>query len=376
MQREELSEVLEAHALWLASGEEGGQRADLSGRDLRGVDLSRANLRGAFLHGAQLDGASLRGVELVHTDLRDAHLRGADLEEANLLLADFSGADLAEARLGRSSCGEEDLGHVRRGPRFSDANLRDADLRGAVLHQSDFSGANLEGVRFAGANLEGANLETAVLADLVMDDADLSEANLRGADLKGTSLAGARLVHADLRQADLSNANVERADLRSANLEEAKVDGIRYNRATSFRGVRAVSCYGSSRFRRFAQDQDFIEEFKAAFPVYYWIWLLLTDCGRSMRRVVLWVVILIGVFGLIYYLLGEKAFVSLDRPELTWSWFTAIYYSVCTFTIFGQGDVAPATPFAAVVVMTEVVVGYVMLGILISILATKVARRS
>ena len=61
-----------------------------------------------------------------------------------------------------------------------------------------------------------------------------------------------------------------------------------------------------------------------------------------------------------------------DHP----TFLSSIYYSVVTFTTLGFGDITPRTPTAAVAVMIEVVVGYLMLGILISILANKVARRS
>jgi len=159
-------------------------------------------------------------------------------------------------------------------------------------------------------------------------------------------------------------------------LADAKVDGIRYDRKASFRGIRVASCYGSSRFRRYAQDQDYIEEFKEAHPVYYTFWLALTDCGRSMTRVVMWSVAFALFFGLVFYALGEQAFVIAQREEMGWSPFTMIYYSVVTFTTLGFGDITPRTPLAAGIVMVEVITGYLMLGILISILATKVARRS
>jgi len=42
----------------------------------------------------------------------------------------------------------------------------------------------------------------------------------------------------------------------------------------------------------------------------------------------------------------------------------------------GFGDVLPITQFAAFLVMLEVILGYFMLGGLISIFATKLARRS
>jgi hypothetical protein len=183
-------------------------------------------------------------------------------------------------------------------------------------------------------------------------------------------------VHCNLQGATLSDADVSGACLKSANFADAKVDGIRFDRKTSFRGIRVASCYGSSRFRRYAQDQDYIEEFKDAHPFYYSVWLMLTDCGRSMTRVMLWSAGLALLFGLLFYALGENAFEISQRDSLGWSPFTMIYYSVVTFTTLGFGDITPRTPIAAVLVMVEVVTGYLMLGILISILATKVARRS
>ena len=53
-----------------------------------------------------------------------------------------------------------------------------------------------------------------------------------------------------------------------------------------------------------------------------------------------------------------------------------IYYSVVTFTTLGFGDITPKTLEASRWLMAEVILGYVMLGGLISIFANKIARRS
>ena len=63
-----LQEIIKSHGRWLRN-EEGGERADLSGADLRSADLSGADLRSADLSGAYLSGANLRGA-----DLRSAYL--------------------------------------------------------------------------------------------------------------------------------------------------------------------------------------------------------------------------------------------------------------------------------------------------------------
>ena len=93
-----IQEVLARHKKWLENNE-GGQRADLKGADLRvadlkGADLRAADLQDADLRGADLKDADLKGADLRGADLRDAYLKGADLRDADLKGADLRGADL------------------------------------------------------------------------------------------------------------------------------------------------------------------------------------------------------------------------------------------------------------------------------------------
>ncbi|WP_407635548.1 potassium channel family protein [Fundidesulfovibrio putealis] len=53
-----------------------------------------------------------------------------------------------------------------------------------------------------------------------------------------------------------------------------------------------------------------------------------------------------------------------------------MYFSFVTFSTLGFGDIHPVTPEARIWVMAEVMLGYIMLGGLISILANKLARRA
>ena len=81
--KEELSEILKKHKMWL-NNEKGGERANLRGADLRGADLRFTDLRFADLRGTDLRFTDLRFADLINADLRDANLRGADLRYANL----------------------------------------------------------------------------------------------------------------------------------------------------------------------------------------------------------------------------------------------------------------------------------------------------
>ena len=103
MTSEEIKKVLDSHQKW-TNEEDGGERADLRGADLRGAtlrgaDLRWAELRGANLRGANLRGADLREANLSEVDLREANLSEVDLREANLRVADLRGANLSGADL-------------------------------------------------------------------------------------------------------------------------------------------------------------------------------------------------------------------------------------------------------------------------------------
>jgi uncharacterized protein YjbI with pentapeptide repeats len=236
-----------------------------------------------------------------------------------------------------------------------------------------------------GANLSERHLENGEFYRSILKDADLRFANLKGANFYKTNLAGANLfganldgaycIEANFENANLSYANIKNANLESANFDRSCVTGIKSNRWARYKGIRASTCFGSQRFKRFAEHQDFIEEFRAdwwRFPIYV-LWLIISDCGRSLFLWTAWSAIIALGFGLKYHSLGPDAF---NLSYLPWSKSAMVYYSVVTFTTLGFGDIAPRNIEAAWWVALEVAIGYVMLGGLISIFATKVVRKN
>lgn len=66
----------------------------------------------------------------------------------------------------------------------------------------------------------------------------------------------------------------------------------------------------------------------------------------------------------------------MDYGERCRTWFTSFYFSIVTYTTLGFGDVKPATLIGEIIVSTEVILGYTTLGLLLAVLAEKLARRS
>jgi uncharacterized protein YjbI with pentapeptide repeats len=325
-------------------------------------DLADANLQGLNLKGANLGHSHLRGVDLQEANLEEANLCSVNMEGADLVRANLKGADLRRANLN---------GVKFVGARLEGANLREAMLEGAVLREATLKGADLLGANLKGANLWAADLEGANLWAADLGGAYLREANLKEAGLREANLEGADLAEANIKGRMFGKRNTT---LYGANFREAHVHGLRYNRWARYQGVRLEGSYGSASLKRFARDQDFIEEFRSSrlrFPLYV-IWLLFCDCGRSLSLWLSWAMVFAILFALKFHSLGQAAF----APEgLPWGFGAMIYRSVATLTTFGSGAIRPLTMEAAWWVMAEGVLGYLMLAGLISILVNKLARR-
>jgi len=327
---------------------------DLETSDLSGMNLEGVNFNDAALNGANLSCTSLKHAQMVRATLIGANLANAELEHANLTHADLTKANFA----------------------FS-------NLENAMLPYT----------RLLKANLSAANLSRARAEDAVFSFADLSYASLKKAVLSFSDFRRASFVGADLRGANISSINLE-----NANVSLVKYDRVSFLKTLketrgSFpalwqrrfdlilgttircRGSHAAACFGSQRFKLFLQDQDYLEEMMTTRWGRFWcfIWWVFADCGRSLLRWASWSALIAITFGIIYWIMGPDYFAM---TNLRFSFQNVLYYSIVTFTTLGFGDISPKTTSAAFVVSLEVILGYVMLGGLISIFSGKLSRRS
>ena len=362
---------------------------------------------------------ALRKADLREADLREANLREANLREANLFEANLSNADLRHANLRNANlyCAHLEGARLYKA-HLEGARLAQACLQGAELFEARLEGAELQSAHLQGANFWSAHLQGAVLWGANLERADLSHALLEGAFLDGARLEGANLSHAHL----------EGADLRAADFSNANVTGLTYDRKRGrFRGIRVATCYGNALFVRDARDQDYIEtraealgndwrswkerkeqqrqELEAERPgphdnpswsrtrkwiklwkLTYLDWVLLVggsawmrlwswiDYGRSLWRVGVAASVVAMIFGVVFHVSNDM--LKFTSDQIADSWSTPYYYSIVTYTTLGFGDVTPITTTGQIVVAAEVILGYLTLGLLVSILANNVARRA
>ena len=300
----------------------------------------RTPMRGSSLAGCDLSGQDLSRVDLTGADLTGANLRGTCLFQATLDGAEFAGADLTEADL-REATGEQ-VG-------FGGARLRGADLTAATLPRASFTRGDL-----TGACLRGATLGSTRFVDATLVDTDFTGAVLREATLSRCAIGGASFRDAGMRDVKLAHLQgYDRANWVGADLREAD------------------TC-GAYDLRRFAHDQNYLDEFYARSPrhrVLYALWWATSDCGRSLTRWSAWTASLAVTFAAIYASLP----IAYGAHETALS---PLYFSVVTLTTLGFGDALPTTVAGQLTVMVEVLCGYFMLGGLLAILSNKMARRA
>jgi hypothetical protein len=216
--------------------------------------------------------------------------------------------------------------------------------------------------------------------------------NLVGANLTGANLHNANLANADLRDACLENANISCASLCTARVEGANVTGVVYgslkDMSGCYLGIRGVdSVYGNALFIRDAKDQDYIDTLEASISkmpkgftksvelALFKAWGLF-DHGRSLLKVGIYAMFLATLYGLIYSFDMWLGWGMMDYSNSAQSWFTPFYYSMVTYTTLGYGDVTAENVYGEILVISEVVLGYFTLGLLLSIIANTIARRS
>ena len=263
----ELDAIYESHRRWLEQDPD-GQCADfsgmeLSGLELRHMDLSYANFSGASLNGCDMEqahfegcnfagahfygvqagsaslelsdftGAHLEGSNFFHANFENSNFTGAtfehvNLHHANLDLCVFHGAEFRSTSLDRASAIMAKGLAIKRPISEAQAELEVIhakhtlwQYRDRAGEQADFTGIGMTKMDFSGKDFAGALFKSAEL-----ERCDMSSGNFIGCDFSGATLNGCDFSGADCRDADFSGA-----ELHSCNFTDAELDGVDFSQA-------------------------------------------------------------------------------------------------------------------------------------------------
>lgn len=367
-------------------------RADLKDCDLQEADLRSIDMRRAVACGAMLSGADLRHANLEGADLRNANFTNARLDHANLRHATLNRTDLTEARFTNADLTRADI---------SDAYLRKTELAKACLEYANLYKARLIDAKLINARLQNANLQQSLLKNCDARAANLEGADLFEADLQGSEFSGVQLKDAVLIQANLQNTTFTQSNLEGVRFCYVIVDG-----GTQFRACtvdKRTDCTGvglgnvrvepelrsqlERNVRQFGWERQYEKHRITTIPVR--LFLVMSDYGSSSRWIWRTFALLAVIFALVYmvplpaircgYLTWEKPVTNIEEvdgvevPGIL-QLYRCVYFSVVTMTTLGFGDVTanPVTicGLGYLLVGLQVILGYILLGALITRFAT------
>jgi hypothetical protein len=303
-----------------------------------------------------------------------------DLSHLDLSQAANAGAAW-DATNNRANLSEFDLTNV---------TLDHANLTGAKLWMCKLNGAWLRWTILADADLFGANLRKTDCHGAIFDGSVLSEANMTDAKLGAASFKKSTCTNTVVTGTDVTAADFEGADLRGVEFApwrvtvlgepvipteypETVLDDIRGLSQSTRRMVEAAQ-YLRARWRR--EDGR---------KVLLRLWGISCGYGQSLVRWVMLSSLLIVLFALALMTADLQFAVHEIKPTLVDGVMRptavsgigkpaigdALYISVVTFTTLGFGDIAPVSALGKILIMLEVIIGYAMLGALVSILGNK-----
>jgi uncharacterized protein YjbI with pentapeptide repeats len=170
--------------------------------------------------------------------------------------------------------------------------------------------------------------------------------------------------------------------LKTITFGKARLHRLQITDFSEFNTATVMDSSSNPYLKRYIDDEQWIRSWRERRrKFWFFLWEITSHCGRSFALWAMWSAFFALLFAFIFYFgFGEDHFrfniqKMLDdgkHPDF-WSY---LYYSVVTFTTLGFGDIVPITNIARIAVGAEVILGYIMLGGLISIFANKLARRS
>lgn len=239
----------------------GGQKLQMSGRELNGLAIRNTDFSGADFSGARLNGVKFENVVLHGADFTNAVMQvefsGSDLTSAKFAGAKIKGK-IADSKFDNASLtgAEVDLSEAG-GNSFKTADFTSGklyisdcrgnkDWRGNDFRETNFTGTTVSGLRESkteGANFtntnfyankcmsqnQGVDLSRRKLDNTAFDLGDYTGASFKESSLRGATFKGANLTGVDFTGADLSGARFEVSSYSSGGL--VKLEGANFTGA-------------------------------------------------------------------------------------------------------------------------------------------------
>ncbi|NTS76136.1 pentapeptide repeat-containing protein [Catenovulum sp. SM1970] len=292
---------------------------------------------------------------------------------------DKSGMDLADKleRYARS-------GGLTQGLQLKRANLSGINL----VNRDSLLGYDFSGSDFYRCNLSHAHLFNIQIRNGSLMKADLREANLHCAKLENTNLLGIKLHKAKIDNLEIGKYLLQEQDAKKAEVDHDLPLALdNYEQAEEiYRDIRKAAEYsglfelaGKCMHKELTMRRMRMPKFSGR-RVFSKLVDLFCGYGERPINVILFSMVLIFICSLGYFTLGINYggdIIKLDT-ELSFSdnlmnFFSALYFSVVTFTTLGYGDITPVG-FARLISAFEAFAGNFTIALFVVVFVKKMTR--
>ena len=256
-----------------------------------------------------------------------------------------------------------------------------------LLEGAQLEGLSLSGVNLIGASLWKANLKRTVLSHSYLSEANLFMTHLENSVLTCTDFESANLIGTFLQNSSMELCNLKKTQIVFAHLENTnlsnsivdaltKIGGCHIDRKTNSQNIclemanihyRDKSLLKYNLRRR--NWEGFYKDRKISGILIKLFWAI-SVYGHSTSRLIFSFLISAFLFSLIFKFFPSVISDS-NGPLQTITFLRSLYFSVVTMTTLGFGDIyaSPKSGFGQMILMFEVLLGYILLGALITRLA-------
>tara|TARA_R110000744_G_scaffold6095_1_gene21418 strand:- start:1242 stop:1922 length:681 start_codon:yes stop_codon:yes gene_type:complete len=209
--------------------------------------------------------------------------------------------------------------------------------------------SNISGAKFAGTVLDGANISGCMINNVTVNNLNLRR------ELVYKEIGYFQLVSHYMQSITCRNELVRKEQKNYTTFLNTHSDGLTssYNRRTK----RYIDWF-ESLFIRFSNYHSYTFSQKLLLTLS----VIFTKAWSSFSALACSGFTIILLFAFVYFF-GANNVCGLSPDDSVVSLFTsAFYFSVVTFTTLGFGEIHPCSPVFKLIVILEVILGYIILG--------------
>ena len=329
-----------------------------------GLDLSGKYLSDADLSGMNLMGVNFSKAVLNRSNLSNAFLERANFQEASCWRTDMSGSSLWSAD-------------------FRGAELDECDLRGAYLQRAKLQEANLSKALLAGADLHRAYFSETLLNrkslgenGILHENAECFREYIYQMEFFQQRFRGRPKSEDDFRKRLYSRFSGGEGIYRKLknNFEQL---GFYGDASWAYKRERRMRKHATGRWAKTAWQERKYWKFMSLFSLFLSDWFveLLCDYGESVYRVILWLLLLLSVFGpILVYLCGGLIWDGANREiyfnlpnrglQVLYGYFQGVLYMLDVLTTADYSELTPRNDLVRFVSGIMAMLGISLIGLL------------